>query len=54
MIPIDKVKKIIERYISLEKELSTGKVETKLLAKKSKEYSDLKNIVPSAKEYIGE
>ena len=52
MIPIDKVKKIIERYISLEKELSTGKVETKLLAKKSKEYSDLKNIVPSAQEYI--
>ena len=37
MIPIDKVKKIIERYISLEKELSTGKVEPRLLAKKSKE-----------------
>tara|TARA_B100000686_G_scaffold334978_1_gene402984 strand:- start:212 stop:1285 length:1074 start_codon:yes stop_codon:yes gene_type:complete len=52
MIPIEKVKKIIERYISLEKELSTGKVEPKLLAKKSKEYSDLKNIIPSAKEYI--
>ena len=52
MIPIDKVKKIIDRFISLEKELSTGKVETKLLAKKSKEYSDLKNIVPVAKEYI--
>ena len=52
MIPVDKVKKIIERYISLEKELSTGKVEPKLLAKKSKEYADLKNIVPSAKEYI--
>ena len=52
MIPIDKVKKIIERYISLEKELSTGKVEPKLLAKKSKEYADLKNIAPSAKEYI--
>ncbi len=52
MIPIDKVKKIIERYILLEKELSTGKVEPKLLAKKSKEYSDLKNIVPCAKEYI--
>ena len=30
MIPIDKVKKIIERHISLEKELSTGKVEPKL------------------------
>ena len=53
MIPVDKVKKIIERYISLEKELSTGKVDPKLLAKKSKEYSDLKNIVPQAKEYIG-
>ena len=52
MIPIEKVKKIIERYISLEKELSTGKVEPKLLAKKSKEYSDLKNIIPCAKEYI--
>tara|TARA_B100000700_G_C15007373_1_gene839238 strand:- start:966 stop:2039 length:1074 start_codon:yes stop_codon:yes gene_type:complete len=52
MIPVDKVKKIIERYISLEKELSTGKVEPKLLAKKSKEYSDLKNIVPIATEYV--
>ncbi len=52
MIPIDKVKKIIERHVLLEKELSTGKVEPKLLAKKSKEYSDLKNIIPCAKEYI--
>ena len=52
MIPIDKVKKIIDRHISLEKELSTGKVDPKLLAKKSKEYSDLKNILPSAKEYV--
>ena len=52
MIPIDKVKKIVERYISLEKELSTGRLNPKLLAKKSKEYSDLKDIVPQAKEYI--
>tara|TARA_A100001015_G_C14514430_1_gene527904 strand:- start:5 stop:595 length:591 start_codon:yes stop_codon:yes gene_type:complete len=52
MIPIDKVKKIIERYFSLEKELSTGKVDPKSLAKKSKEYSDLKNILPSAKQYV--
>ena len=52
MIPIDKVKKVIEKYISLEKELSTGKLVPKLLAKKSKEYSDLKNILPSAKEYV--
>ena len=52
MIPVDKVKKVKERYASLEKELSTGKVEPKLLAKKSKEYSDLKNIVPFAKDYL--
>ncbi len=52
MIPNDKVKKVIERYISLEKELSSGKIDPKLLAKKSKEYSDLKNIIPRAKEYL--
>ena len=53
MIPIDKVKKILERYISLENELSTGKVAPKLLAKKSKEYSDLKDIAPVVKQYMG-
>ncbi len=49
MIPIDKVKNIIERHILLEKELSSGKIQPKFLAKKSKEYSDLKNIIPIAK-----
>ena len=52
MIPIDKVKKILDKYISLEKELSTGKIDPKLLAKKSKEYSDLKDIITCAKAYI--
>ena len=51
MIPIDKVKQIIEKHHMLEKELSTGKVETKLLAKKSKEYSDLNDIISEAKSY---
>ena len=45
MIPIDKVKNIIKRYDLLEKELSSGKFDAKLFAKKSKEYSDLKNII---------
>ena len=36
MIPIDKVKKIIEKHISLEQELSTGKVDPKLLLKNQK------------------
>ena len=49
MIPIDKVRQIVQRHIALEQELSTGKVEPKLLAKKSKEYSDLKNIIPYAR-----
>ena len=52
MIPIDKVIKILERHDSLEKELSTGKVDPKSLAKKSKEYSDLKKMVSQAKQYI--
>ena len=52
MIPADKVKKIIERYESLEKELSSGKFDSKLFAKKSKEYSDLKNIINPAKQYL--
>ena len=52
MIPSDKVKNIIEKYNSLEKELSSGKFDPKLFAKKSKEYSDLKNIIGTAKEYL--
>ena len=52
MIPIDKVKNIIEKYNLLEKELSSGKFDAKLFAQKSKEYSDLKNIIKPAKEYV--
>ena len=52
MIPIDKVKKILDRHILLETELSSGKLDPKNLAKKSKEYSDLKNIISVAKDYI--
>ena len=52
MIPIDKVKQIVNKYNSLEKELSQGKFDSKLFAKKSKEYSDLKDIISTAKNYI--
>ena len=52
MIPSDKVKNIIDKYNSLEKELSSGDFDSKLFAKKSKEYSDLKNIIEVAKEYL--
>ena len=52
MIPLDKVKDIIIRYETLEKDLSSGNVEPKLFAKKSKEYSDIGNIISSAKDYV--
>ena len=45
MIPIEKVKGIITKHDSLEKELSSGNIEAKLFAKKSKEYSNLGKII---------
>ena len=52
MIPSEKVQNIINKYNSLEKELSTGDFDPKQFAKKSKEYSDLKSIIEIAKEYL--
>tara|TARA_A100001015_G_scaffold257788_1_gene300608 strand:+ start:9490 stop:10563 length:1074 start_codon:yes stop_codon:yes gene_type:complete len=52
MIPLQKVKDIIEKHKNLEKELSSGQIEPKLFAKKSKEYSKLENIISIAKEYV--
>ena len=52
MIPIKKVEAIIDRHNSLEKELSSGKVDSKNYAKKSKDYSDLGNIITLAREYL--
>ena len=37
MIPKEKVQEIIAKYNSIEKELSSGNIEAKLYAKKSKE-----------------
>ena len=51
MIPLNKVKDLISRHISLETELSSGTIDKKKFAEKSKEYSDLNNIVEEAKAY---
>ena len=51
MIPIEKVKKIILRHKSLEKELSSGQIEKEDYAIKSKEYADLNDIIPIAEEF---
>ncbi len=52
MVPLDKVKDIINRHDALEKELATGNIEPKLFAKKSKEYSNLGNIILAAREFV--
>ena len=52
MLPLQKVKEIVSRYNSLEKELSSGSIDPKQFANKSKEYSNLGNIISTAKEYI--
>ena len=52
MLPLQKVKEIVSKYDSLEKELSSGNLDPKLFASKSKEYANLGNIILKAKEYI--
>ena len=51
MIPEKTIEELITRHSSLEKDLASGKVDKKLFAEKSKEYSDLNEIVSSAKKY---
>ena len=52
MVPIDKVKNIVNKHDKLEKELSSGNIEPKLFARKSKEYSNLGSIIDAAKSFI--
>ena len=52
MVPLEKVKDIIKKHSELEKDLSTGNVNPKLFAKKSKEYSDLGNIIKTANSFL--
>ena len=52
MIPIKKVEELILKHKNLEVELSTGNIDKKLFASKSKEYSDLNEIINSARNYL--
>ena len=52
MIPKSKIEAIIAKHMSIEKELSSGKLNPKLYSIKSKEYSDLGNVIIPAKEYL--
>jgi peptide chain release factor 1 len=52
MIPLDKIEAIVARYDTIEKELSSGNVDSKLYAQKSKDYSDLGEIIDCARNYL--
>ena len=51
MLPISKVQNLILKHAQLEKELSSGEIDKKNIAEKSKEYSDLNEIIKEANAY---
>ena len=52
MIPQKTIEELINKHSILEKDLSSGSIDKKKFAEKSKEYSDLNEIVEDAKKYI--
>ena len=52
MIPNKTVEELIIRHSTLEKDLSAGTIDKNLFAEKSKEYSDVNEIIENAKNYI--
>ena len=52
MIPTKTIDELIVKHSTLEKELSSGEIDKKLFAEKSKEYSDINEIVDIAKKYL--
>ena len=52
MLPLSKVQELISRHSRLEKELSSQEIDKKTFAEKSKEYSDLNDIIKEAISYF--
>jgi len=52
MIPIEKVKLIVDTYETLEKELASGDIDKKDFVKKSKEYSSIGEVINEARGYV--
>ena len=52
MIPIKTIEELILKHSTLEKDLSSGDIDKKIFAEKSKEYSSLNEIIEIAKNYI--
>jgi len=53
MIPIEKIKLIVEKYNNLEKQLAASDIDKRDFVQKSKEYSNIGEIINEAKGYIG-
>ena len=52
MVPLSKVQDLIKKHSKLEKELSSQEIDKKSFAEKSKEYSDLSEIIKEAVSYF--
>ncbi len=52
MVPLSKVKDLISKHSKLEKDLSSQEIDKKSFAEKSKEYSDLNDIIKEATSYM--
>ena len=52
MIPLVKIKKIIDKYETIEKELASGNISKNDFVKKSKEYSSIGEVIEEAKSYL--
>ena len=52
MIPRKTIEELISKHVLLEKDLSSVKIDKKIFAEKSKEYSELNEIIPDAKKYL--
>ena len=52
MIPTKTIEELILKHSTLEKDLSSGDLDKKLFAEKSKEYSDVSEVIVSAKKYL--
>jgi len=52
MIPLDKVEQIVKNYEILEKELSSANLDKKDFVKKSKEYSNIGEVITVARSYV--
>ena len=52
MIPTKTIEELITKHSTLEKDLSSGSLDNKVFAEKSKEYSDVNEIISNAKKYL--